>query len=136
MKTLLRLFALTLFTAALAQAQTQIPNTLVYAFQPVTSATPLTVLQFSNQAYRPSNYTIDVSAFGTAPTACTFRVEGSNDNSVWYGLDTTAPATTSCTASFMEHIVSKPVLFLRINIVSYTAGDGTTSLIFHYVGKQ
>jgi hypothetical protein len=102
----------------------------------VTAAVPLIPLQFSNVAARPQNYTIDASVNGTAPTACTFRVEGSSDNSTWYGLDVTAPATNSCTTAYMEHIVSKPVLYLRINLVTYTAGDGTTRVIFHYTGKQ
>jgi hypothetical protein len=121
---------------ATAAAQVQAPNNLLYTFPAVTAAVPLIPLQFSNVAARPQNYTIDASVNGTAPTACTFRVEGSSDNSTWYGLDVTSPATNSCTAGYMEHIVSKPVLFLRINIVSYTAGDGTTRVVFHYTGKQ
>jgi hypothetical protein len=121
---------------ATAAAQVQAPNNLLYTFPAVTAAVPLIPLQFSNVAARPQNYTIDASVNGTAPTACTFRVEGSSDNSTWYGLDVTSPATNSCTTAYMEHIVSKPVLYLRINLVSYTAGDGTTRVIFHYTGKQ
>jgi len=120
----------------IAAGQVQIPSSLVYAFPAVTGTGGITTLQFSNAASRPAIYTVDASVFGTAPSACTFRVEGSNDNQVWYGLDQTAPTTNSCTANFMEHIANKPVLYLRVNIVAYTAGDGTTQVVFHYVGKQ
>jgi hypothetical protein len=135
MKKFFSFLVFSLVCVALANAQTQIPQNLTYTFPAVTSAVPLTVLQFSNQGARPSNYTIDASVNGTVPTACTFRVEGSSDNATWYGLDVTSPATNSCTVAYMEHIVSKPVLYLRINVVSYTAGDGTTRVIFHYTGK-
>jgi hypothetical protein len=126
-----------LFIAVAAAAQTSIPSSLLYNFPQVTTTGAVgSGLQFGSASQRPANYTIDVSVTGTAPSACTFRVEGSNDNTTWYGLDTTSPATTSCTTAFMEHIVSKPVLYLRINVVAYTAGDGTTKVIFHYTGKQ
>lgn len=136
MKLCFRLLTLFLFCAALSRAQIQAPNSLQYGFPTVTASGPLTPLQFSNQAYRPAIYTIDASVFGTAPSACTFRVEGSSDNLVWYGLDVTSPSTNSCTTGIMEHIANKPVLYLRINIVAYTAGDGTTRVVFHYTGKQ
>ena len=123
--------------AIAAQAQTSIPSSLYYTFPQVTTTGAVGAgLQFGSASQRPSNYTIDASVTGTAPSACTFRVEGSNDNTVWYGLDQTSPATNSCTTSYMEHITSKPVLYLRINVAAYTAGDGTTKVIFHYVGKQ
>jgi len=125
-----------LFISTLARAQTIAPNSLVYTFPTVASSGVIgNGLQFANVASRPSNYTIDASITGTVPSACTFRVEGSNDNITWYGLDQTAPATNSCTVSYMEHISSKPVLYLRINVATYTAGDGTTKVVFHYVGK-
>ena len=127
---------LVLLTSVLTlQGQTQIPTSLVYQWAAVSGAGAAAAIQFSDASKRASNYTIDASVTGTAPSSCTFRVEGSSDNQTWFGLDTTAPATTSCATSYMEHITSKPVLYLRINVVSYTAGDGTTSVIFHYTGK-
>lgn len=136
MKPFFRFLVFALFCAVpgLAQQAIPMPNSLVYTFPAVAGAGPLTVVQFPS--LRPDTYTIDVSVTGTAPTACTFRVEGSSDNTVWYGLDVTGPATNSCTTSMMEHITSKPVLYLRLNVVSYTAGDGTTSAVFHYTGKN
>lgn len=136
MRKLLTLCAL-LFAACLAApAQTLASQALTYAW-----ATPTTTGQLGqylifngNNVPRPGNYTIDWSIPSTAPSACTFRVEGSFDAVNWFGLDTTSPATTSCTTSNMESIAYKPVLFLRINIVAYTAGGG--SVIFHFTGGR
>jgi len=82
---------------------------------------------------RPSNYTIDATVTGTTPAACTFRVEGSSDGTTWYGLDVTAPSTTSCTTSYMESIANRPVLYLRV-FLTYTQGDTTTKVVFHWTG--
>jgi hypothetical protein len=82
----------------------------------------------------PSNYSIDWSISGAAPSVCTFRVEGSFDNVNWFGLDTTSPASTSCTTSNMESIAYKPVYFIRVNIVTWTAGAGT--ITFHLTGHK
>lgn len=130
MKRLIIALALILVCASTAHAQANLVN----SWPAVSNAAPLPAMTFGTGSPRPSNYTIDVSVNGTAPTACTFRVEGSSDKQTWYGLDATSPATNSCTASYMEHIALKPVYYLRINIVSYTAGDGTTSVVFHYTG--
>jgi len=93
-------------------------------------------VSFNNTTFpRPTNYTIDVSVSGTAPATCTFRVEGSSDASVWFGLDVSSPSTQSCTASFMESISSRPVRYLRIN-ATYTQGDATTKVVFHYTAGR
>lgn len=86
-------------------------------------------------APRPTGYTVDVSVSGTTPATCTFRVEGSTDATNWYGLDATSPATTSCTANFMESIANRPVLYMRINL-TYTQGDTTTKVVFHFTGGR
>lgn len=130
------LLALLLSIVSIAGAQTTAPKSLIFTFPQVSGTGSAGSLSFGNtQIPRPAIYTIDASVTGTAPTACTWRLEGSSDNTVWYGLDVTSPSTNSCTTSIMEHIANKPVLYLRINIVAYTAGDGTTSVIFHYTGK-
>jgi hypothetical protein len=90
----------------------------------------------TSAAASPNDFTIDWTVYGTAPSACTFRVEGSFDGVTWYGLDTTSPASTSCTTSNMESIVYKPVAFLRINIVTWTNGDATTVTAFHFTGTK
>jgi hypothetical protein len=88
----------------------------------------------------PSTYTIDWTISGTAPAACTFRIEGSTIGTTgsWFGLDATAPAadTVPCTSANMIHIANRPVRKLRVYIVSYTAGDGTTSVKFHYTAGR
>lgn len=132
------LLAVIALAAGIASAQTPVPPNLAYTW----TATTGTAGQLGNyltftgsSTTRPSNYTIDVSVSGTAPAACTFRVEGSSDGSVWYGLDVTSPSTTSCTSSYMESIISRPVLYLRVYL-TYTQGDATTVVKFHYTGKR
>jgi hypothetical protein len=92
------------------------------------------IILVQNQRPAPGNYTVDWSLSGTAPAACTFRVEGSFDNVNWFGLDTTSPSSTSCTTSNMESIAYKPVYYLRINIITWTNGDSTTKVLFQYTG--
>jgi hypothetical protein len=134
-----KLFLLILLSFAYScRAQVQAPAALLYQW-PAASATGQLgqYLVFGGTSVaRPGNYSIDWSLSGTAPTACTFRVEGSFDGVNWYGLDTTSPASTSCTTSNMESIVYKPVNYLRINLPTYTAGDGTTVVTFHYTGGR
>lgn len=139
MKTIKSFFATAILcVAVLAFGQTQISQSLLYAWSSPTGTGQLGnyIIFNGNTTPRPGNYSIDWSLSGTAPSACTFRVEGSFDGVNWYGLDTTSPATTSCTTSNMESIAYKPVNFLRINLVTYTAGDGTTQVIFHYTGGR
>jgi hypothetical protein len=139
-----RILALLLFIFGLsltAKAQDSLPQNLLYAW-----TTPTTTGQLGNYILLNSglpsktspinDYSIDWSLSGTAPVACTFRVEGSFDNVNWFGLDTTSPASTSCTTSNMESIAFKPSFYLRINIVTWTTGDGTTKVIFHFTGSQ
>lgn len=139
MKTRINFFNLLLILlmlAKLAHGQAVAPSNLQYTWGPVAATGQVgQYLVFSNiNVPRPTNYTIDWSAGGTAPVTCTFRVEGSTDGTNWYGLDATSPATTSCVASNMESIAYRPVLFIRINIVAYTQGDNTTAITFHYTG--
>lgn len=121
------------------QAQTQLPTSQLYTWPvaPTGTAGQLGnyLLLTGINAPRPSIHTIDVTVTGTTPATCTFRVEGSSDGSAWYGLDVTSPATNSCTSNFMESIAFKPVAYIRINL-TYTQGDTTTSVIFHYTGGR
>jgi hypothetical protein len=83
----------------------------------------------------PRVFTVSWSVSGTPPSACTLRVEGSDDGGVnWFGLDATAPAAdpVPCTSSNMISIADRPTRLVRVNVVSYTAGDSTTKVIFHY----
>lgn len=97
--------------------------------------------QYLNFAADPDGlhtyHSIGFTVTGTAPSACTFRVEGSLDLQGWTGIDATAPAAdpTPCTSTFMVHIPDKPVAGIRIVLVTYTPGDGTTKVVFSYGGK-
>jgi hypothetical protein len=136
------LFAIALLALTLpCLGQTNAPNNLQYSWAPTSSSSsPGQIgqyLVFNGLAVpRPASYTIDWSDNGTAPSVCTFRVEGSSDGTHWYGLDVTSPTTTSCTTSGMESIAYRPVLFLRINLVAYTQGDSTTAVTFSYTGGR
>lgn len=122
-----------------AQAQLTVPSTLQYTWPtaPTGNAGQLGSYIILNNLTqpRPGNYTIDWSVTGTAPATCTFRVEGSSDAALWYGLDVTSPSTTSCTTANMESIANRPVLYLRV-FLTFTQGDATTKVIFHYTGGK
>jgi len=122
-----------------AAAQKVIDSSLSYTWPAAVTGTSGQMGQFivlsGTNAPRPGNYTIDVSVSGTTPSTCTFRVEGSSDASNWYGLDVTSPSTNSCTANYMESITNRPVQFIRINL-TYTQGDATTKVVFHFTGGR
>jgi hypothetical protein len=90
------------------------------------------IISYYNNAIAPGNHTIDWSVTGTAPSACTFSFDGSSDLVHWYSLS----GVQSCTSSSMFHIVDKPVLYARLYILTYTAGDGTTAVTMHYTRGQ
>lgn len=124
---------------ASASPQSIAPAGLVYTWAPTNAST--TTGQLGSylvldglKAPRPSIYNVDFTVSGTAPNACTFHAQGSSDNVNWYNLD--GGSAVSCTASGNEFIVQKPVLYLRINLATYTAGDGTTVVTFHYAGGR
>jgi len=79
----------------------------------------------------PSTYSLQSVVSGTAPGACTFSLEGSNDAATWVGLDA---GGVSCTASGIEYISNKPVTFVRVNLATFTPGDTTTVVKFNYTG--
>lgn len=131
MKKFLLLLLLALLLPLAGHAQ-QTLSPLVYTWSTPTGTGQLGSYIIPNNSNIPGNYTIDWSISGTAPSACTFRVEGSADNVNWYGLDTST--SFSCTTSGMESIAYKPVQYLRINIISWTSGGGT--IAFHYTGGR
>lgn len=139
MRILRLIFATLLVTSAVAvHAQSVVSSAKTYDWAAATTGTAGQLGQYlvlnGLNSPRPANYTIDVTVSGTAPSVCTFRVEGSSDASAWYGVDVSSPSTNSCTANFMEHIASRPVRFLRINL-TYTQGDTTSKVVFHYTGS-
>jgi hypothetical protein len=132
------LVAFVLLFGALCNAQDIPTQSLLYNWVTPTTTGQLGkyIILVNNQVPSTSNYSLSWSLSGTAPAACTFRLEGSYDNVNWFGLDTTSPASTSCTTSNMESIAYKPVYYLRVNIVTWTNGDATTKVIFQYTGAR
>ena len=122
----------------IGNAQDLPSQALLYVWQTPTTTGQLGnyIILIQNQQPAPGNYTVDWSLSGTAPAACTFRVEGSFDGVNWYGLDTTSPSSTTCLTSNMESFAYKPVYYLRINIVAWTNGDSTTVVKFHFTGSK
>jgi hypothetical protein len=125
-----------------AHAQT-VPYNAQYGWTKVTTIGPVgTVakdqyLDFSKVASGlPVFHSLSFVVTGTAPTVCTFRIEGSLDFINWFAIDVAPPSTESCTTSGLVHVPYKPVRGLRVNMIGYTAGNATTSVIFNYAGSK
>lgn len=71
-------------------------------------------------SYLTSKHTWQVAITGS-PTAITVALEGSIDNSSWFQLD-----NSTSTTGEMRHVVNKPVLYVRENLIALT---GTASAI-------
>jgi hypothetical protein len=99
------------------------------SFGVITAAGVLgTPLFFFGGLGAPSNHTIDWSNAGTAATTCSLRMEGSSDGVHWF--DMTGPLDGTVTN--MVHIVNKPLMYVRLFVISYTSADGTTAVNVRY----
>jgi YbbR domain-containing protein len=75
---------------------------------------------------KPRNHTVQVTITG-APTAVTVDLEGSLDDTTYVSLASyvlTAADLTAAAAMF--HVVDKPVRYVRVNLVTLTAGTAPT----------
>ena len=98
-------------------------------FRQVTGVGPMaTFVSFEDAYAAPSTHTIACAVTGTPPSACTFQVEGSLDGINWFTLTAPQDGTTSS----IFHIADKPVAFLRITVLTYTAADVTTTVNLSY----
>lgn len=96
---------------------------------------------FAYSQSAPVIYTVSWSNDGTAATACSYKVLGSIDGTHYFDLTGTLSCTSngslvlpaSGSLGDMVHIANKPVMYLQVYIVSYTAGDGTTAVTFRYM---
>ena len=86
----------------------------------------------------PSSFTIDEATTGTAPSTCTFEVESSPDGITWNSGSGSVSGVLDChTAGLLTtSFISKPVRYLRINVLTFTGGDGTTRATFSYTRGQ
>ena len=144
MKTLAILFAsLALPIFALAQSAvvtvTGQPFTPAYSWPAMTAAgMSSTSIYTLSQDGAPSNFTIDAATSGTAPTTCTFEVESSPDGITFNSGSGSLSGSLDChnvgilTTSFL----SKPVRYMRINLLTFTGGDGSTKVTFSYTRGQ
>ncbi len=85
-------------------------------------------LSYLDMPSAPSSHTVEWSIGGTAPTACTLQLEGSIDGLHWYSLT----GSLDCTTAQMYHVASKPVPFVRLNVLTYTSGGSTTVVTARY----
>lgn len=69
----------------------------------------------------PDKHTLQFITTG-APASATLRLEGSIDNTNWFDLS----GTQNCSSSGMFHVVNKPVLFVRVNLLTLVGGTDPT----------
>lgn len=108
-----KLFALFAFTAAACFAQPHYLNTTLKQAG-VTASTQADV----------SFHT--VSANVVSASACTIRLEGSLDNAHWFDLS----GSQDCTSGAMFHVDGKPVLFVRVNLLTYTGDASGVAVVY------
>lgn len=90
-------------------------------------------ISHKNSNASPLTYGLDWSIAGTAPSVCTFQAEGSSDGTHWNKLNA---SPISCTTQGLTFITLSPVVFFRVNVLTYTAGDVTTAVTFNYTKGQ
>lgn len=127
-----------MLAAGVAHGQASVGANLQYSW--LTTATTVAgqlgqyVFLNGTTAPRPSQYSVDWNVTGTAPTACTYNLQGSSDQVNWYNLD--GAQAIPCTVSGNNFVLSKPVLAIRIQLVTFTRGDATTVVKFFYNGGR
>ncbi len=89
-------------------------------------------LVFANGAPAPSNYTLNWTVDGAAPTACMLQGETSPDNQHWTAVTSAQP----CTATGTVAVNGQPAQYFHIKITAYTAAAGTTVKAFYTRGDN
>lgn len=84
----------------------------------------------SVQALAPAQHTVQVTVTGS-PTACTVRLEGSLDGVTYFDLS----GSQACTANVMFHVVQRPVLWVRVYLVTLAGGTSPT-VAARYLGVR
>ena len=92
---------------------------------------------FSSYSASPATHTVYWSNAGAAATACTFQVEISPNHVTWDPVGNSTGVVFSCNdvaAGTQNHITftSTPATFVRVRVNTYTAGSGTTAVVFSY----
>ena len=140
MKRLLSLLCLLCAASFVASAQSVVTvtgptSTSAYTW-PVMTASGIssTSIYTLDAVGSPTSFTIDEATTGTAPTTCTFEVESSPDGINWNSGSGSLSGVLDChTAGLVTtSFISKPVRYVRINLLTFTGGDGTTKITFSY----
>lgn len=136
--------ALGMLVAAAAPTQVVATTNLQYTWTATSMATAGQLgsyIVFNNtNASRPIYNTFQVATSGTAPSACTFQVEYSQDGVTWTvaqmadGTFTQITNPPSCAAALTGLWYLWPTVYMRIHLVSFTAGDSTTVVKFYWTG--
>ncbi len=87
---------------------------------PVQSTTGVTAA-YDVTLESPDKHTLQFITTGT-PAAATLRLEGSIDGVNWFDLS----GSQSCVSSGMFHVVNKPILYVRVNLLTLVGGTAPT----------
>ena len=77
----------------------------------------------------PIQHTIHLVVTGT-PAACTYRLQGSANGSVWFNI---SAADITCTTTATAFEANKPTRYIRGNLLTLSGGSSPT-VTLHYVG--
>lgn len=140
MKRLLSLFVLLAALPFLASAQNAVtvtgrPYNAGYTWPAMNSAgVSSTYIYTLDGNGAPDSFTIDEVTSGTAPSTCVYEVESSPDGVNWNSGSGSLSGSLSCTSVGVAttSFLSKPARYIRINVTTYSGGDGTTQLTFYY----
>lgn len=66
-----------------------------------------------------------------APSTCTYRLQGSNDNTNWFNI---SASDITCTSSTQAYETSKPARWVRGNLLTLTGGTSPT-ITLHYASQ-
>jgi hypothetical protein len=97
-----------------------------YNFVAISAAKPTEYVKLQNAIM--ANHTVEV-VITTAPSVCTFQLQGSNSGQAWFSIGT----SQSCTASGMFTVAAIPVRFVRVSVTTFT---GTAPVSFYYTATR
>lgn len=77
-----------------------------------------------------AQHTVHLVTTGS-PTGCTYRLQGSVDNSVWFNI---SDADITCTSTITTFYANRPSLRIRGNLLTLSGGTAPT-VTLHYAGR-
>lgn len=80
--------------------------------------------------FNAETHTAHVVMTGGA-TTCTYRLQGSNDNTTWYDI---SGSDITCTSTAVQHVADKPSRFVRGSLLTFSGGTSPT-ITLHYSGQ-